>query len=359
MLGAGPRRIFWSIALPLARPAIAAGGSLVALETLNDIGVVAAFGLPTLTPGIFRVWGEGHPGVAMRLALLLLGFALLSGLAEWLLRGRRSFVQGSSGRVMARQPVSWAGWLRIWFICGVPLVLGLILPGVRMVRWAVLSWDIIEWDVFLRAAVHSLSVSFAAVACILIATVLLVAGRRAWRAPSVGVAQRLSLLGYASPAALVAVGVGFLVSQVANHVPGAAGLALSASVFGLVLASFIRYLAAAVQPAAAGVERVPVNLHDAARTLGSGPFRALWRIDLPLVRPALLAGATLAFLDVFKELPMTLVLRPFGYETLTTLIFRLADQARVPEASVPGLFLVICSLPGLIPLTYLMRQSSR
>ena len=156
MLGAGPRRIFWRIALPLARPAIAAGGSLVALETLNDVGVVAAFGLPTLTPGIFRVWGEGHPGVAMRLALLLLGFALLSGLVERLLRGRRSFAENAAGRAVPRQRLGWVGWLRVWLICGLPLALGLIFPGARLVRWAILSWDVIEWDVFTRAAGHSL-----------------------------------------------------------------------------------------------------------------------------------------------------------------------------------------------------------
>jgi iron(III) transport system permease protein len=170
------------------------------------------------------------------------------------------------------------------------------------------------------------------------------------------VAQRVGVLGYAFPSALVAVGIGAWVSWLAVGLPW---LALSASVFGLMAAYFVRFLAVGVEPAAAGFERVPRQLHEAGRTLGAGPMRALWQVDLPLVWPALLAGATLAFMDVFKELPLTLVLRPFDFETLATRAFRLTDEGRIPEAALPGLALVVLSLPGLIPLTRLMRIGSR
>jgi iron(III) transport system permease protein len=359
MLGASPARIFWRIALPLARPAAAAGGGLVALEALNDIGVVSLFGLPTLTPGIFRVWGEGHPGVAMRLALILLLFALVGGAAEWLLRGRRGFSDaGVSGNV-ARRVLGVGGWLRAWIICAVPLTLGCLLPGTRLVRWMVQSWEVVEWEVFALAAGHSIFFAGSAVGWILLGTLLILGGRRALPARSLAVAQRVPIVGYASPAALVAVGVGFIASQAAGHFSFAAGLALSASTFGLVFAGFVRYLAVAMQPAAAGLARLTGDVHHAARTLGAGPLRALYKIDLPLIRPALISGATLAFVDLWKELPMTLVLRPFNYETLPTLVFRLADQARVPEAAVPALFLTMCSLIGLIPLNYLLRHFLR
>jgi iron(III) transport system permease protein len=136
-------------------------------------------------------------------------------------------------------------------------------------------------------------------------------------------------------------------------------LALSASTFGLMLAYFVRFLAVGIQPAAAGFESVSGSLHEAARTLGAKPVRALFQIDLRLVSPALIAGATLAFIDVFKELTLTLVLRPFDFETLATLTYQLTGESRIPEASVPGLSLVGVSLIGLIPLSYLLRNSPR
>lgn len=355
MLGAGPRRVFWRIALPMARPALAAGSGLAALEALNDVGVVTAFGLSTLTPGIFRVWGEGHPGVAMRLALLLLLVAVAGGVVERVLRGRRRFDEEAIGEIV-RRPLSRLGTLRAWAICGLPFALGFALPASRLLRWAVASRDRTEWDTFARAALHSLTVAASAVALILLATLLVLGARRAWHAPSLAVAQRLAGLGYAAPAALIAVGVAAIVSELARTAPA---LALSTSAFGVVLAATVRYLAVALHPVAAGWKRIPPNLHEAARTLGAGPLRALRTVDFPLLRPAILAAATLVFLDVFKELPMTLVLRPFDFETLATLIFRLADEARIPEAAIPSLCLVLGSLPVLLPLNFLLRHATR
>jgi iron(III) transport system permease protein len=172
------------------------------------------------------------------------------------------------------------------------------------------------------------------------------------------VARRIGLLGYAFPSAMVAVGVGGVVSALAGWSPAFAPLALSASVFGLLAAYFVRFLAVAIQPAQAGIERVSGSLHEAARTLGAGPLRALWQVDLPLLWPTLVAGATLAFIDVFKELTLTLVLRPFDFETLATRTFRLVDEGRLPEASLPGLMIVAIGLLGLLPLTRLLKISA-
>jgi iron(III) transport system permease protein len=133
-------------------------------------------------------------------------------------------------------------------------------------------------------------------------------------------------------------------------------LALSASVFGLMLAYFVRFLAVAIQPLSAGFERVQDCYREAARMLGMGSLGALWRVDLPLVRTALLAGATLCFVDVFKELTLTLVLRPFDFETLATRIYRFTDEGRVVEAAVPAMALVVLCLVGLFPLTTLMKR---
>lgn len=357
MLGAGRWRIFRTVALPMARPAVAAGGLLVALEALNDYGVVTAFGLNPLTPGIFRVWGEGHPDVAMRLAVILLLTALCGAALERLARRRRRYVAETTGVPLSRKRLRIPGVLAAWLACGLPLALGFLIPGARLLRWAILSRDILDWPTYLRAAEKSFTVAGLATLCIMTGAILLVFGQRALRAPSLNLARRLAATGYASPSALIAVGAGFLISQVAtSQLPGAARLALSVSLTGLVVACFTRYLAAGMQPVEAGFERVPSGLHEASRTLGGGPLRTLWRVDLPLALPAIVAGAALAFIDVFKELTLTLILRPFNFETLSTLVFRMADEARVPEASVPALFLVGCSLLGMIPMTLLLRR---
>ncbi len=356
MLGAGPVRTFLSIAVPMARPAIAAGASLVAMETMNDYGVVSAFGLTPLTPGIFRVWTEGHPGAAMRLAMILMAMTLLFvGLERWQ-RGSRKYAPDPAEQPLVRRKCGPAGILLAWFVCLLPLLPGFLIPGWRMARWAWQSFDGIDWSGHLAAAGNSILLAAGAAVLVTLGALVLVSGRRAFDGRSLLLAQRIGLLGYAFPSALVAVGIGAVVSSLAAT-PGLGGLALSASTFGLMLAYFVRFLAVGIQPAAAGLETVSPSLHQAARTLGARPLRALVEIDLPLIGAALACGATLVFIDVFKELTLTLVLRPFDFETLATRTYRLTGESRIPEASVPGLFMVLVSLIGLIPLTRLLRRS--
>lgn len=354
MLGATPLRGFMQVAMPMARPAIAAGASLVAMETMNDYGVVTAFGLTPLTPGIFRAWGEGHAGAAMRLALVLMVLVLLLVGAERWQRGRRRFAADPSTQPLSRRHCGPGGVLLAWSLCLLPLLPGFLIPGWRMGRWAVQSFERIDWSGNLVATLHSVGLAAAAALFITLGAVVLVAGRRAFSGGGLLLAQRIGLLGYVLPSALVAVGVAAVVSWLAAR-PGFAGVALSASVFGLLLAYFIRFLAVAIQPGAAALERVSGTLHHAARTLGAGPLQALASIDLPLIRPAIVTGAILAFVDVFKELTLTLVLRPFDFETLATRTYRLAAESRMPEASVPGLLMVLVCLAGLIPLTRMIR----
>jgi iron(III) transport system permease protein len=355
MLGAGPVRRFLTVAVPMARPAVAAGASLVAMETMNDYGVVTAFGLTPLTPGIFRAWGEGHTGAAMRMALVLMALVLVMVGAERWQRGRRKFAADPSERPLSRRRCGPGGILLAWSLCLLPLLPGFLIPGWRMLSWAVRSFDRIDWSGNLSATLHSILLAMAAAAFITLGALVLVAGRRAYEGRSHFLAQRIGLLGYVLPSALVAVGVAAVVSRISTW-PGLAWLALSASTVGLLLAYFIRFLAVGIQPGSAAIERVSGTLHHAARTLGANPLRALAVIDLPLIRPALVSGATLAFIDVFKELTLTLVLRPFDFETLATRTYRLTGEARIPEACVPGLLMVLVCLAGLIPLTRMMEK---
>lgn len=358
MLGAGQLRVFLTVAMPMARPAIAAGASLVAMETINDYGVVSAFGLATLTPGIFRTWTEGYPGAAMRLALILMTLTMIFiGLERWQ-RGKRRFASDPAETPLARRRLGIGGMALAWSFCTIPLLLGFVVPAWRMTRWAIQSHAEMDWVNHLAAAGNSVFLAAGSALLITFGALTIVAGRRAFQGHSLMLAQRIGILGYAFPSALVAVGVGAVVAHLSSF-SGFSALALSASTFGLMLAYFVRFLAVGIQPAAAGFESVSGSLHEAARTLGAGPMRALFQIDLPLVWPTLIAGATLAFIDVFKELTLTLVLRPFDFETLATRTYRLTGESRIPEASMPGLSLVLVSLLGLIPLTHLLRKHSR
>jgi len=356
MLGSGSFRAFATVALPLARPAVVAGGSLVAMEVVNDYGVVNYFGLTTLTPGIFRAWGEGNPAVAMRLAVILMGLVLFGLALERWQRGQRRFAGDATASWLARKSLGTGGTGWAWLVCGVPLAVGFLIPCGRMALWAWQAREILDWQATLIAATRSFSLAVSAAVLIVIGAVMLVAAVRVTKHPLALLLQRTGVLGYAYPSALVAVGVGAWISTLQGSIPI---IALSASAFGLLTAYFIRFLAVGIQPVSAGFERLSPELQEAARTLGVGPVRALWAIDLRLTWPALLAGATLAFIDVFKELPLTLYLSPFDFETLATLAFRLTDESRIPEAAVPGLLLVICSLLGLIPLTRMLRLASR
>jgi iron(III) transport system permease protein len=359
ILGAGRIRTFFRVAVPLARPAIVAGASLVAMETINDYGVVSYFGITTFTPGIFRAWTEGFPVVAMRLAVVLMVAVMLGLAIERWQRGRRNFAVESTRGNLSRRNLGPVGILVAWIVCGLPLFLGFALPAWRLCRWAAQSMRTEEWPAHLSAAGTSFSLAAGAAVLITSGAVMTVAGARAFPSRLLPIAQRIGLLGYAFPSALVAVGVGAIIAGLVSGRPWLSAVALSGSAFGLMLAYFIRFLAVGIQPIAAGFERVPDGFHHAARTLGAGPLRTLRQIDLPLAWPALLAGATLVFVDVFKELPLTLILRPFDFETLATRTFRLTDEGRIPEAALPGLFMVLISLIGMIPLTRMLRHAAK
>lgn len=359
LLGEGDAGVFFRVALPMARPAIVAGGSLVIMETMNDYGVVSLFGLVPLTPGVFRAWGEGEVVVAMRLALFLMLFLTIVLVAERWQRGRRSFGEVGGEGKLSRASLGWGKSLGAIGMCVLPLIFGFFLPVWKMLLWCWGARGSAELAGHGKAAWNSLSLAGGTVCLLILGALVLVAVQRAYGSRLILVAQKICLLGYGLPSALVAVGVGALVVFLVAKVPGAGMLALSASVFGLVLAYFVRFLAVAIQPLAAGFDQVPGCLREAARTLGKGRLMALWKVDLPLVRTALLAGATLCFVDVFKELTLTLVLRPFDFETLATRIYRFTDEGRVAEAAVPGMALVVLCLAGLFPLSTLMKRLER
>ena len=355
-LGCGPAKVLWKVALPLARPAIAAGAALVAMETANDYGVVSLFGIDALTPGVFRAWSEGSLVSAMRLALVLLTLVMFVLALERAQRGRRGYAGDTRERPLSRRQLGRGGTLLAWVILGVPLLLGFVWPVGKFVAWAIRAHGIADQAGYGAALFNS--TWLALLACFMVVTTafFLTAGRRAWRLPGGALLPQLASLGYAVPSALLAVGIGALVSDLAG-IEGLGWLAMSASAFGLVFAYWIRFLAVGVQPVTAGFAGISQDLHAAARTLGQSASRTLVRVDLRLLKPALGAAAILCFVDVFKELTLTLVMRPFDFETLATLTFRLSSEGRIPEAALPALVLVGGGMLGVAAINHMLRKS--
>ncbi|EMR02415.1 ABC transporter permease [Cesiribacter andamanensis] len=360
MLGSGAWRMFFGVALPIARPALAGGLFLVLMELLNDYGAVKYYGISTFTTGIFRSWFSlGDLQAAVYLSgLLLLLIGLLIALERWQ-RGKARYHAASSAQ-HTLTPFRLRGlWAFAAFLaCLLPFLAGFALPVLQLVVWAAATAHKVVDARFWELMGNSLRVSAgAALLCVLLALVLVFAGQLS-RGRLLKVITRLSTLGYAIPGAVIAVGVlipllGFdrqlsgLLGSLGGK-PG--GLLLTGTIFGLLMAYVVRFLAVAYNPADAGIKRVSPYMLDAARSLGYRPLAVLWHVYLPLLRGPLLSAALLVFVDAMKELPLTLILRPFNFHTLATKAFELAGDEMIAESASPALVIV---LSGLLPVLLL------
>lgn len=373
-LGLSPAGAFLRVALPLAWPAAAAGCFLVAMETLNDYGAVHYFGVDTLTVGIFRTWfALGAEDTALRIASLLLIGAFTLAIAERWLRRRRRFdeVKTTSHPLERTRLKGWSAGMAI-AACGIPLLLGLVVPMGTLFYWAGLNREDFLDPRFLELTGNSVLLAAVTAVVVTLASLLILAVHRvvrpAGRASVVGAAlPRIGQMGYAIPAAVL--GVGALV--VASEADGAlhaltgwlsgeasTGLILRGSLTILLFAYLARFLAVGLQPVDGAYARFGPRVDEAARSLGAGPTALVGRVHLPLLRRGLLASMIFVFIDVMKELPLTLILRPFDFETLATRTFVLAGDEMIPESAVPSLVLVLISVPTVLLLDRLTRERS-
>lgn len=366
-LGASPSRAFWRIALPAARPAIAGGLALVLMEVLADFGVAEYFAIPTFSTGIFRSWlAMGDKQAALKLAAIMLLFVIALVALEASTRSGRS--DSRDGRARGGAPLielSRTGRAFACLACALPVVLGFVVPALHL-AWLATSEAALEAARNLPAhAADSLRLGLATALACLAAALLLAFARRRSASPLVGGAIRLATLGYALPGALLAVGLlaplGALdialtrfARDTLGHAPG--GLLLTGTSIVLIYALSVRFLTVAFNSVESGLATVPANLDAAARSLGAGPGRVLARIHAPLLAPSLGAAAALVFIDTLRELPATLILRPFNLETLATRTYRLASDERLAEASIPALILLAA---GILPVILLHRTAKR
>ena len=356
-LGRRPWSVFFTVALPLARPAIAAGTSLIVMEVVNDYGAVHFFGVPTLTEGIFRTWfGLGDRDSALRIAsfVMLAVFAIL--LLEQFQRGRARFADPAnrSRRMPPRQLTGWRAFAAI-FTCSVPLAVGFLFPLLQLSAWALQSWQSVLQSEFLGHLFNSVLLAAITAAALTIIALLFAYTRKLHSAKWLRSLLRMTAFGYAAPGAVVAVGVLVTLGTTDQLLSKYSSVVLSGSLIAISFAYIVRFLTVSLQPVRAGVNQICGSLDEASRMLGHGKFYTLRRINLPLLKGTLWAAFTLVFVDILKELPLTIILRPANFETMATTAFSLAKEGRINECAVPSLILLLAGGVGLAIINRLLR----
>ncbi|MDH3582569.1 MAG: iron ABC transporter permease, partial [Hyphomicrobiales bacterium] len=361
-LGRSQTGALWSVALPMARPALIAGVALALMECLNDIGAVEYLGVQTLTASIYATWLERESlGGAAQIAsvMLIIVFALF--LAERHSRGDARYYQ-ATGRYRPITFARLAGWrgMLCTVLCSLPLVFGFCVPGAILLSNATSAgWDALD-DRFWRAMGHSFEISLLAAIVTVAVGLALAYGQRANVRRLVKSAIGLAGLGYAVPGTILAIGLLIplagldnWLNEVASTLIGVSGGQIFAgTIFTLVLAYAIRFSAISLGALDAGLQRISPSMDAAARTLGEKPMGIVWRIHLPLLLPAIGTAALMVFVDSLKELPATLLLQPFNVETLATFVYGKADAYEFEDAAVAALTIVAI---GLLPVLLLHR----
>jgi len=366
-LGKNPWQAFRTVALPLARPAIVIGITLALMETVNDFGTVDFFAVNTFTAGIFDVWlnMNSRSGAAQLATVLLLFVLALVGTERWARRGQR--FHHTSSKYSALPSYQLRGWRAVLAViaCGLPVALGFLLPAGVLASYAVRFYEETLSADYLTFVANSLTLaSLSAIAAVAIglfmAYGLRLNGSRLLRAIT-----RFASIGYAVPGAILAIGIIIPLGALDNAIDGAArdifgvstGLLLSGTIFAVIYGYSARFLALSHGTVEASLQKITPNMDGAARTLGHGPGVTLRRLHLPLMRGSLLTAGLLVFVDCMKELPLTLILRPFNYETLATFVYQFASDELIEEAALGALTIVAAGVVPVILLSVTIIRS--
>lgn len=365
-LGCNELSAFWRVSLPLVRPALVAGAALAVMETLADYGAVAYFSLTTFTTSIYRAWlSMGDRTAAAQLATGLMVLVVLVVFLEQRNRGRAQYY-ATGQNVKGQPPKRLRGWAAIvaLVLCLFPVLVGFAVPAAVLLH---MKWQASGWYIdprFMQWVMNTMTLGvITALFAVLLAVFTAYAARQrpdAW----MRVAKRLASLGYAVPGAIIAIGILIPLARIDNALADAfralwgwnSGLLLTGTIVALVYAYLVRFYAIAAQSVEAGYARITPAMEWSARSLGLGPRAVLWRVHAPLLSRSLLAAALLVFVDVMKELPATLVLRPFNFDTLAVVAYQFASDERLADAALPALAIVVV---GLIPVLLLSKSLSK
>lgn len=364
-LGLSRLQGFFRVALPMARPWIAGGMMLALMETLADFGTVAVFNYDTFTTAIYKAWFALFSlQAASQLAsiLIVVAFALL--LLEQQSRARMRYAEGRPGARLERVRLAGAGRWAAFGLALVTLLAGFVVPAAQLAWWTA---GVVQTDLdsrYLEFAWHSLALSAGAAGLtVSIAVLLGYAGRQCSDTPT-RLALRTATLGYALPGAVLAVGIFIPIAWLDNALVSAGerllgikpGLLIQGTLFAMLVAYIARFMAVGFNPIESAMQRITRSLDEAAMSLGLTPGRALLRVHLPILRGGIVSGLMLVFVDVMKEMPITLMTRPFGWDTLAVRIFEMTSEGEWERAALPSLTLV---LAGLLPLALLTRHAEK
>ncbi|MDA9207758.1 iron ABC transporter permease [Octadecabacter sp.] len=364
-LGKSPTMAFLTVSLPLARPAIAAGVLLTMMETIADFGTVSYFGVQTFATGIYTSWFSlADRGAAAQLSLGLLAFALLLAMLERSNRGRARFSNGKRQEVIARLRLSRPAKIGAMVLCGLPVIFGVVIPVIALTAMAVGSEQNLFSPRYVRFITNSLTLATIAAIATVAAAILLGSFARLRNSRAATGALYIGRIGYAVPGGVIAVGLLVPFAAFDNALDGwmrstfdiSTGLLFTGSIWLLIGAYMIRFLAAAVGAYEGGIASVSRNIDAASRVLGQNSFGTIRRVHVPILTPSLLTAALIVFVDVMKELPATLIMRPFNFDTLAVQAFRLASDERLNGAAVPSLMI---GAIGLLPVILLCRRVAR
>ena len=365
-LGRGPWRSFFTVALPLARPAIVAGLSLALMETLADFGTVEYFGISTFTTGIFRAWfGMNDSIAAAQLSTLLLGFVFVLLLMERWSRRQAKYHHATHRYqpLTAKSLPPLLAWSAT-IACLSPLFFGFLLPFGKLLHWALLTYDEMIDEQFYVLVQHSFLLAVAAAVIALIPALILGYSNRNHATPISRLLARISSMGYAIPGTVIAVGVIIPFGALDNLIDGwlynqfgqGSGLIFSGSIFILLFAYTVRFFTVSLNSVESGLGKIRPVMDDAARSMGYSGLEVIKKVHLPMMKGSLLTALLIVFVDVLKELPATLVLRPFNFNTLAVRAYELAADERLADASTAAIAIVMV---GIIPVILLSLTITR
>ena len=365
-LGVRPAAAFFRVVLPLARPAIIVGLSLVLMETLADYGTVQYFGVATFTTGIFRTWfGLGSSIAAAQLSALLMLFVLfLIILEQYSRRQSRYYDTGNRYGRLEQKPLRGLSGFPALAVCVLPVLFGFLIPAGQLLLWAIQTWRASVDAGFLTLVGNSIELALITAVLAAILALAISYARRLQPGIMTNSANRLLGMGYAVPGAVIAVGVLIPFTWLDRNLShwftllfdADPGLLLSGTIAILVFAYLVRFLALSLNTVDAGLAKIKPSMDEAGRSLGVSGFRLLRRVHIPILRGSLLTAVLLVFVDVLKELPATLILRPFNFNTLAVRAYELANEERLADAALPALAIV---LAGIIPVIILSRAISQ
>lgn len=369
VLGKSPMTIFFKVVLPISRPAVVGGVSLVVLEILNEFGLFNYFGISTFSVAIFRTWfGLSDLDSAIRLASIVMIMVVVLLLLEKLMRGRKRYNYTSS-KIRPIQPIELKGTKKVLATsyCSVIFGLGFLIPTFQLIHWASLTYREILNIKFLEYLYNSLRVTTISTAIIVVISILIATYARIKESLLTKVYTRITILGYSIPGAVIAVAVmiffidmdsiTYQLRQIISE--GSSRLYLSTSLVMLIFAYVIRFLGIGYNSIESGFDKIGKGYFDASRLLGMSVTKTFFKVDLPMIKPAIISGYILVYIDILKELPLTMILRTFNFHTLATKAYEYANDEMIHQAAISSLFIIFISAAMIFILDRNMSKGGR